>query len=84
MEVKIFGVKYWLIKLAGKEDQEKGFPWAIYEYNKTFTEKVKEAPFIVKEIHLKNESTTQKVGSAYFMATTGEVEFRDEGVAWIV
>lgn len=70
-------MKYYLIKLSGKEDQEKGFPWAVYEYNKSFSEKIRESPYILQNVLCKNGCDTHKLGNAYFMATTGNLEILD-------
>lgn len=76
-------MKYFLIKLAGKTDQDAGKPWAIYEYDVTFENKVKEAPYIVSEICCTNGVHSHKLGNAYYVAATGTIELDAYGKAWI-
>lgn len=79
-------MRYFLFKLAGKMDQDIGKAWALYEYtDATFTKKLREdgAPFIVTDIYCSTPTATQKVGNAYFVATTGELRIDERGKAWI-
>lgn len=76
-------MKYYLIKLAGKEDQEKNTAWAIYEYDVTFENKVREAPYIVREFVCVNGISSHKLGNAYYVASTGILEIDSYGKAWI-
>lgn len=72
-------MKYYLFKLTNEEPKQ----WALYEYNQSFSEKVREAPYLVLDILCKNGCSTHKLGNAYFVATTGTLEIVD-GIARII